>query len=191
MKKGFTLSEMLICISIMAVLVLIFLSTTRAKPNSDMVMFRKAYNIASTNIYEILQSAAYYENGLLSNLDKTSQKVEGEYPQGNQKFCKVFSSYINTTDAPNCNAGGSEPSFTTLDGISWYLPPKTTAGTFAGREKITVDVNGKDNKPNCREGDADCKSPDIFDIEISETGKIYIQSDIAKQYLQNTRKISK
>lgn len=175
----------------MAVLVLLFLSTTRAKPNSEMVMFRKAYNITSTNVYEMMQSATYYESGLLSNTDKTTQKVEGEFPQGNQKFCKIFASYLNTAEAPNCSSGGSEPTFTTLDGIDWYLPPKTTSGTFAGKEKITVDVNGKNNKPNCKEGDSDCKNPDIFDIEISETGKIYISGDIAKQYLQNTRKISK
>ena len=86
MKKAFTLSEMLVCISIMAVLVVLFLSTTHAKPNSTMVMFRKAYNITSTNVYEMLQSAAYYETGLLSELTKTSEKVENEYPQGTLKI---------------------------------------------------------------------------------------------------------
>lgn len=190
MKKAFTLSEMLVCISIMAVLVVLFLSTTRAKPNSNMVMFRKAYNITSTNVYEILQSAAYYETGLLSELAKTSEKVEDEYPQGDSKFCKIFASFINTAGDIDCSKGSS-PSFTTLDGIAWYLPPKTTSGKFTGKEKITVDVNGTENLPNCKEGDANCDNPDIFDIEINKYGKISIPGTIAQQYLQNTRKISK
>lgn len=190
MKKAFTLGEMLVCITIMAVLVLLFLSGTRAKPNSNMVMFRKAYNITSTNIYEMLQSAAYYETGLLSELTKTTEKVDNTYPQGTQKFCKVFASFINTAGNVNCSKGSS-PSFTTLDGIAWYLPPKTTSGTFSGTETITVDVNGVDNPPNCKEGDSDCKTPDTFDIEINNIGKISIKGKIAQQYLQNTRKISK
>ena len=54
MKKAFTLSEMMVCLTVMAALVALFLSTIRVKPNSNMVMFRKAYNITSTTIYEIL-----------------------------------------------------------------------------------------------------------------------------------------
>ncbi len=191
MKKAFTLSEMLVCISIMAVLVVLFLSTTHAKPNSTMVMFRKAYNITSTNVYEMLQSAAYYETGLLSELTKTSEKVENEYPQGTQKFCKVFASFVNTAEEVNCKKNDKSPTFTTLDGIAWYLPPKTTSGKFTGKEKITVDVNGIENLPNCKEGDTNCDNPDIFDIEINKYGKISIPGTIAQQYLQNTRKISK
>ncbi len=190
MKKAFTLSEMLVCITIIAVLTVLFLSTTRAKPNSNMIMFRKAYNITSNAVYDMLQSAIYYDSGLLSNTAPTAQKVEGEYPRGTSKFCKIFASYINTAGNIDCSKGTGE-SFSTLDGISWYLPPKTTSGTFSGRETIKVDVNGSENQPNCEAGSPDCKSPDIFKIEISETGKMYISEEIAKNYLQNTKNISK
>ncbi len=191
MKKAFTLSEMLVCIAIMASLVVLFLSTIKAKPNSSMVMFRKAYNITSNNIFEMLQSASYYENGLLSNLAPTDQKFEGKRPSGITKFCKVFASYVNTAGDVKCDINKSVPSFTTLDGIAWWLPPKTTIGSFAGREIIRVDVNGVDNLPNCKDGDANCKEPDIFEIEVADTGKISIKGKIAIQYLQNTRKISR
>ncbi|MDE6138691.1 MAG: prepilin-type N-terminal cleavage/methylation domain-containing protein, partial [Candidatus Gastranaerophilales bacterium] len=160
MKKAFTLSEMLICITIMAALVVLFLSTTHAKPNSNMVMFRKAYNITSTNVYEMLQTAAYYETGLLNDLAKTSEKIEDEYPQGSQKFCKIFASFLNTAGDVDCSKGGKTPTFTTLDGITWYLPPKTTSGNFSGTETITVDVNGAENPPNCKAVSSECKTPD-------------------------------
>lgn len=190
MKKAFTLSEMLVCLAIIGTLVVLFLSTIRVKPNSNMVIFRKAYNITSNTVYEMLQSAVYYGNGMLNNLNATSQKIEGEYPSGNTKFCKVFASYINTAGEINCN-NGAGPSFSTLDGIAWYLPPKTTPGTFAGREKIRVDINGEENQPNCQEKDSNCDEPDIFEFEISDIGKIYIEEDLAKKYLQNNRNISK
>ena len=191
MKKAFTLSEMLICIAIMAALVVLFLSTIKAKPNSGMVMFRKAYNITSNNVYEILQSAAYYENGLLDNLNPTDQKIENTRPSGTTKFCKVFVSYINTIGDVKCDNNKEVPSFVTTDGITWWLPPKTTSGNFANKEIIKIDVNGVDNLPNCKDGDADCKDPDIFEIKVANTGKLYIEGDMAKQYLQNTKKISK
>lgn len=190
MKKAFTLSEMLVCLAIIAAIVVIFLTAISAKPNSNMVMFRKAYNITSSNVYEMLQTAIYYETGLLSNTNPTSQKIEGERPSGTSKFCKVFASLVNTAGEADCSKG-SGVSFSTLDGIDWYLPPKTTPGTFAGKEIVRVDVNGNENKPNCKEGDAGCEYPDIFEIEISDIGKIYIQQDIAKKYLRSTRNISK
>lgn len=191
MKKAFTLSEMLVCLAVIAVIVGILLSTIRVKPNSNMVMFRKAYNITSNTVYEIMQTAAYYESGLLSDLSKTTQKVDGDYPYGKSKFCKVFVSFVNTSGTVDCNKGGTGVSFSTLDGIDWYLPPKTTSGSFSSKEKIKVDVNGSSNLPNCEEGTPDCKTPDIFTIEIADTGKLSVPGDVAKQYLQNVKKISK
>lgn len=191
MKKAFTIVEMMICLAVIAVIAGLFLSAIKVKPNSNMVMFRKAYNITSTTIYEILQNSLYYESGSFSVLDETSEPIEGEKAKGASKFCKVFVSFVNTDDTPDCTTDADTPSFTTMDGITWYLPPKTTSGNFTGQEIIKVDVNGKDHLPNCQEGDENCKDPDIFNIYISESGKIYIKDSIAKQYLQNSRRISK
>lgn len=189
MKKAFTLSEMLVCLAVISAIVAILISTIRIKPNSNMVMFRKAYNIASSTIYDMLQTSAYYESGLLSNTAKTSQKIDDGYPSGVSKFCKVFANYINTAGTIDCTKGDG-PSFSTLDGIDWYLPPKTTAGSFSSNETIKVDVNGS-NLPNCEEGAQNCKEPDTFVIQVAETGKISIPGEIAKSYLQNSKKISK
>jgi len=190
MKKAFTLSEMLVCLGVIAVVMAITISVIRAKPNSNMVMFRKAYNIISNTVYELMQTGTYYEAGNFSDLRATSQKIEGEKPSGNSKFCKVFASYINTTGDVDCNSGDGA-SFQSNDGITWYLPPKTTTGDFSGKETIKVDVNGSDNKPNCEAGSSGCDNPDIFKIEISDIGKLYVSSDIAQKYLQSTKHISK
>jgi hypothetical protein len=127
----------------------------------------------------------------LSNLSATSQAIEGENPSGKSKFCKVFASFVNTAGTIDCSQGGTGASFSTLDGIDWYFPPKTTAGTFSSKEKIKVDVNGSANLPNCEDGASNCKNPDIFIIEVADTGKISIPGSIAKKYLQNVKNISK
>jgi prepilin-type N-terminal cleavage/methylation domain-containing protein len=191
MKKAFSLAEMMICLVIIGVLTLLFLSGSRTRPNVNMVMLRKGYNVTSNTIYEMLQSASFYESGVLSDLEATSQKVDSEYPSGKTKFCKVFASYINTDGDVDCTSSKTGASFSTLDGITWYLPPKTTNGSFSSKEVIKIDVNGEANLPNCEETDEDCKTPDIFSIKVSDTGKLSIDSAIAKQYLQNSRKIAK
>ena len=200
MKKAFTLIEMLVCLAVIAIVSVMLFSVFRAKPNSNMVMFRKAYNITSTTLYELFQASTYYESGSLNVLEPTAEVINNERPSGETKFCKVFGHFVNTIDVPNCNKGNSEPSFTTLDGIDWYLPPKTTSGNFNGEEIIRVDVNGADNLPNCKDGsecacinanDKNCVEPDIFEFHIVNSGKMYIRGPVAKQYLKNSRKISK
>lgn len=53
-----------------------------------MVMFRKAYNITSTTIYEILQNSVYYESGSFAVLQPTSETINGERPSGKQNSAK-------------------------------------------------------------------------------------------------------
>ena len=189
-RKAFTISEMMVCIGVIAALTALFMSVIRIKPNSNMVMFRKAYNIVSTTMYEIFQTAAYYEGASLSDYSTpTSEVINGERPSGNTKFCKVFGHFVNTTDIPDCSTS-TGPNFITTDGIAWYMPPNTTNGTFSSEEKIIVDVNGE-NKPNCHEGETGCKHPDKFNIYISGSGKLFVRDALAQQYLQNSRRISK
>lgn len=191
---AFTLAEMLVCITVISAIIVIFLSSVRAKPNSNMVMFRKAYNITSNAVYDMLQTDMYYEGGILNNTGPTDVSIEGEKPSGATKFCKVFASYLNTTGTIACDSNTSVPSFTTLDGIEWYLPPKTGgSGKFTSTEKIKVDVNGKDNLPNCEDiPHSTCKEPDIFYIHIAETGKLSVYPGTkTMEYLQNSKRISK
>jgi hypothetical protein len=63
--------------------------------------------------------------------------------------------------------------------------------TFKDSSTITVDINGENEKPNCKEGDEGCNAPDTFEFIIYNTGKISVNGDIAKEYLQNSRKITK
>lgn len=243
-KKAFTLDEALICIGVMGAIAALILLTIRIKPNANMVLFRKAYNTVSNTVAEMLETPAYYSSGLLSETTQTMQKVAGEYPNGEQKFCKIFASYINVSGSVDCSKGNwdvflkktplkktavkktlaqktivqqpdvnvgaaqsakkhyfwedDEPlkvlsnkvSFSTADGIDWFLPPTFSSGTFAsGKEIIGVDINGIDEPPNCLDGS--CKNPDRFYIYVAKDGKVSVETPNAILYLKNARKISK
>lgn len=191
MKKAFTLMELVVCLGIIGVLSIMMLSAMRARPNTNSVMYRKAYNTTTNIVYEMLQSSVWYDAGELSNLSETLEKINEEAPQGKSKFCKIFASYLNTTNEVDCSSNNADkPSFSTADGLDWFLPPKTTTGDFTSDETITVDVNGIENLPNCKESES-CQNPDIFDIQVTNIGKIIIVGDIAKGYMRNVRNITK
>ena len=191
-KKGFTIAEMLVCLVIIGVISVMMLVSIKAKPNENMVMFRKAYNLTSNNVYEMINNEEYYsaENGF-KDVGEPQVDIGGE-PRSNfkglSKFCKIFSQYLNTQDIPDCSstktldAGGN---FTTLDGIVWSMP----VSDFSSEQIINVDLNGS-ALPNCTEG-ANCTDPDRFSIGITSYGKIKVPSEKGRSYLRVNRNITK
>lgn len=188
MKKAFTLAETLITLGIIGVLAGVSMGMLSSNnPNSDMLMFRKAYNITTNAVYSILQSGAYYEEGVLSDTSNTPVNVNGAQVQGDTKFCQVFASIVNAIDAPVCpGVAWDAPSFTTADGVAWYIP----SSRFAVNATISVDVNG-DSRPNCLAGAADCNHPDRFEIQITPEGKVNVNNARAREYLTNRSNIIK
>ena len=186
MKKAFTLAETLITLGIIGVLASITLGMlSKSNPNSDALMFRKAYNTTTNAIYSILQSGAYYEEGVLS--DTNAAIINSASVSGNTKFCQAFAEVVNTLSAPNCSvrAWGS-PTFTTSDGVAWYLP----ITNFPTSATISVDVNGA-GKPNCLAGSNNCPFPDRFQMTVTPEGKVMVNNATAQSYLTNKRNIVK
>jgi len=64
MKKAFTLAEIMIVLSVIAVLTAILLPAARnATPNEDILKFKKAHNTLYSAIRELVTSDKYYLNG--------------------------------------------------------------------------------------------------------------------------------
>lgn len=121
--------------------------------------------------------------------------VNGENRCGKTKFCYVMASKFNIQGNPVCPSDGDtkaaptsgdplEGDFTTTDGMVWRMPisffhdanVNTTVPAY-------VDVNG-DKGPNCLDTDEDCEKPDIFVISVYRDGRLQLNSDIAKEYLE-------
>lgn len=97
-----------------------------------------------------------------------------------------------------------EPTFYTSDGVAWVLP-YTDFKPTSSYQVIYVDVNGKQNGPNCYDSDFNytevkylsnnydnnsnnnkCAQPDRFKIYVRADGKMKIEGAAAKAYLGTT-----
>ena len=200
-KSGLTLAEIVITMGVVGVLAAVLVPVLRdSRPNTEMLMLKKAYSILGRNVFEIVNDDDLYPDdgdGIHFGLSNTAKGYfKGEEFSGSTKFCQAFAAKMNLKTDVNCDSSetfsnGSEPTgnFTSIDGIVWIVP-KTN---FSSDATIWVDVNG-DKKPNCSEPDetssASCAEPDRFSFTITKWGKISVDGDVASAYL-DTQKITK
>ena len=193
MKKGYTLSEVMVTMTILGILASILLPTiARFRPNKDKMLFKKAYYITERVVYELINDDDYYPTDDGFKNVRHIAYLNGEH-SGDTKFCTLFSKKVNIIDdVANCDnghhvpSGGgtfTEPTFYTSDGIAWYMP----IWDFDIVQKIryiSVDVNGS-QEPNCISGAANCTKPDIFKIYVEADGKMYVSGEKEKEYLRS------
>lgn len=195
-KQGFTFSEMLITMGIMAVILMILIPAVKnLQPNQSLVMFKKAYYVAERAVSEIVNDDDFYPevddpdaNPFLGNIQAINH--QGETYQGQTKFCRLFAQKLNIKSNVNCSASKqfvnktvSEGQFTTSDGVVWVLPI-TNFASDSTKYDIYMDVNG-DRGPNCLYS-ANCSAPDRFNIKIYQNGRLVLEGKREQQYLGTT-----
>lgn len=174
-KKGFTLSEVLITLGVVSVLAAVITpAVMKVTPNTNKVMFRKAYFSLEEAVSKLINDDTNYpEVTIVSGVDC---KVDGItvqcgfhntdvtgslVPATQDKFCYLLSEVLNTVGSVDCTpasikANSSNWSFRTTDGIKWRVFygydsqrfPLVKVPTDAMDYRIIFDVNG-DKKPNC------------------------------------------
>ena len=190
--RGFTLSELMIAITVLGVLCAAVLpSIVNNNPNQNKMMMKKVYYTTTTIVSDMINNPGLYpivdKNGNSHDgFDNTDQVTfNNEVCQGNSKFIKLFARHLNiegdiTTSCDNAMKTGSSSAcqvFNTPDGITWSLVNKSS--TTEPKNEIVVDVNG-DKKPNCRQGGTSnsCKNRDgnfdRFSMDIYDDGQIEI-----------------
>ena len=197
--KAFTLGEMLIVIGIVGVIATLLLPTlSQMQPDRRKVMFKKAYATVDRLVTELVNDDTFYPEALGTegfdnttvNLGVTAAALDGMTSEN--KFCRLFAYKVNTVDtnAIRCpgslvnNKGsneGSVPSFTTNDGIEFYIPNSD----FSEAMRLDFDVNGKE-APNCLFHATKCSSPDRFSVFIAADGGIRVEGDLEKDFLKST-----
>lgn len=197
--KAFTLGEMLIVIGIVGVIATLLLPTlSQMQPDRRKVMFKKGYATVDRLVTELVNDDTFYPEGLgkegfdntTVSLGVTATALEGMTEQ--TKFCRLFAYKVNTIDATaiRCpsslinNKGsdaGSIPSFTTNDGIEFYIPNSD----FSTEMRLYFDVNGKE-APNCVFNTTKCSSPDRFSVLIAADGGIRVDGALERDFLKST-----
>ena len=210
------MAELLMVLAVIGTIALAVLGAiANIKPDSNMIMFKKAFYITEKVIAEIIEDDAVYpkraglpglfnsgttaySNGEAIRLNGNIVVVNnnnnaGRLAVGANKFCAVFSVKVNTVDNINCGQdyvgltanGMGGGNFRTADGIVWSFPVRNTTDELM----ITIDTNGP-KRPNCSANDVNdrnCKYPDRFNIFVkSSNGKISVRAgSMEESYLKS------
>ena len=213
-QSAFTLAEVMVTLVVLGILASILMPIVKnLYPDKQKVMFRKGYYIAERIVYEVVNDEELYpsKEGKIG-LDNVMAvpylgQTFGDSDSSNSdaakaKFCKLFSEKVNVSDynAIACDSNHAvpqvtgntrnAPSFTTTDGIAWYLPisnfESATPSTFY--RVIYIDVNG-DLDPNCQYNASTCPKPDTFEINVRADGKIFVTGEKEKEYLKHNTSV--
>ena len=105
MKKAFTLAEIMIVLSVIAVLTAILLPAAQnAMPNENVLKFKKAHSTLHTAIRELVTSDKYYLDGDLGVMPNGTLLLNDTSP--NRKyFCQTIADVLNVkhVDCPDDN----------------------------------------------------------------------------------------
>jgi len=205
-RKAFTLAELLVTLTVCAFLAALLLpAIAYIRPDKQKVLFKKSYYVAERMVYELVNDEDFYpttgETIGFANTVMASylgHTYGGETDaEAKSKFCQIFARKVNTISDEDIHCdeahstphlayigGGAfkEPSFTTTDGIAWYLPFSKFDRNQP--EKIYVDVNN-DKQPNCLYNASTCSRPDIFEIYVEADGKMYVDGVKEREYLRS------
>ena len=182
-RGGYTLAETLITIMIVGVLSAVVLPILqKATGNKFETMRRKCVLTMEQTVDQMLDDDTMYPQSNMEasiGLAKTTAvRISGVTYQGNTKFCELFASRLNMAPHTKIECEPNKKTFTTADGVDWYLP----VANFSTKQKIRIDVNGKAEDPNCSPIDADCEKADLFTFYITPMGKIYPDEECGFKY---------
>ncbi len=182
-KNGFTLAEVLVCLSVIAVMYAIMIPIlAKNSPKEQKVLLRKSYNTIEKVVYSMINDDKIYPDIDLG-FAKSAATVDSA-AAGADKFCYYFIDAINTVseDFSTCSAK-------TSDGVAWKIENikfNNANGTvYTGYStKITADVNG-DREPNCEYNSVSCTEPDKFHVLVRYDGKIQLSDTYMSNLLQS------
>ena len=137
---GMSLAEVLITLGLIGTVSMLALPVLRtAMPDEYEIAHKRAFYTLEHTVSDIVYNEDYYDDiveddGTISHGLKNTYKVTidgqtygDDNPASNaakQKFCRLFTSKLNTMTAPNCttNRTFDDPTVTTQDGVKWILP---------------------------------------------------------------------
>jgi len=104
--KAFTLAEIMIVLSVIAVLTAVLLPAARnATPNEDVMKFKKGHLALINTIQEMVNSDKYYLNGDLGvrpNNTLIDGNIEGTCDEDNIYFCETFADVLGNIKKKDC-----------------------------------------------------------------------------------------
>jgi len=163
MKKAFTLTEMLITLTIISIVAAIIIPVLfDTLPNKTAYLYKTAFKIVENTVGELMNSSTMYPTSTFENA------TDDTY------FCRNFTSKINTLEDESCTINGNVtvPNFTTTNGIKWW----GFKNTFTTEPVIiSMDVDGNES------------TTDSLTIKIYKNGKLAPGGTTESDYLRKLR----
>lgn len=162
-KKGFTLSEVMVAMTVLGVIAAVLVpSVMKTMPSNSKVLFKKAYATVEKSITNLLSDDTNYPPDQLSGSTSRGLNYTTATTNTSNKLCYFLTDQLNYVGSITCPGTGAATNayFTTTDGIVWSID-YPGGGTDAAPDtqfpiasnsyatKIVVDVNGISNGPNC------------------------------------------
>lgn len=205
--KGFTLTELMIALSVIGILVAVVTpAIMKTRPNKNKMMIKKTFYTTEQIVSSLINDERLYPD-MRDDCGRTASEgetlncawgfdytgavtYEGVTYSGDSKFENLFTNMLNVK-----SQNLAEHTYITSDGVEWNMSGASTAwpanqstvGTFtdtegsAGIKTILIDVNGKES-PNCRQTETNCSEDDFdqYQIQILANGKLRINPDDSK-----------
>lgn len=211
-KAGFTLAELLIVLGITGVLATIILaSVSNLMPDKTKIMYLKVHKELIEGIKDLTSNSAIFSSTIeinnkdydiskypLLNIDKPIQKNFDKTEFSNKKkICSLLAFSMNAS-TNNCkddskeysdSAFNTNKSFTTANGIEWWIIPKvyhTEAQRASYQTDIYVDVDSSKKSPNCLYS-TKCKQPDRFKFLLASDGSLIPADPMGIKYLDTQK----
>ena len=183
-KKGFTLSEVMVTLCILGVITAVIAPVVnKSRPDRNKIMLKKAHSDLVQAVSELINDDVNYPASQMGTFNSetvqrgfnyTDRGLNTNIPATDVKFCYLLSQKLNTIGTVDCH---SDPNtFNTTDGLRWIVTGDFNFST-TGRFFVIVDVNG-DQGPNCGQGGAELcatnypNKADTFTMKVRYDGKV-------------------
>lgn len=202
MKKGYTLAETLIALSLIGIITAITAPlASKFVPDTNKIAFLRTYDSVNQAIEYLYSNEQIYPiNNAGDNIDYTTYPFYNitavildnvQYSADNAKFCKLLAMAFNGENT-NCSSAfpintydAATRSFVSRNGTEFWVQTdrRENNGNAYYESIINFDIDGISKGRNCTYNANNCPRPDRFTLHIMSDGMVIVDNALENDYI--------